>query len=47
MQDWQQILAQNYVELHGHRLVWRKDADPNAIKLLKAKRKIKSHTNSL
>jgi DNA phosphorothioation-associated putative methyltransferase len=44
MQDWQQILDQNYVELQGHRLVWRKDADPNAIKLLKAKRKIKSHT---
>ncbi|TYQ24155.1 DNA phosphorothioation-associated putative methyltransferase [Pseudanabaena sp. UWO311] len=46
LQDWQQILDQNYVELQGHRLVWRKDADPNAIKLLKAKRKIKSHTNS-
>ena len=44
MQDWQQILDQNYVELQGHRLVWRKDADPNAIKLLKAKRKIMSHT---
>ncbi len=46
MQDWQQILDRNYVEHQGHRLVWRKDADPNAIKLLKAKRKIKSHTSS-
>ncbi|GBO55075.1 hypothetical protein APA_3125 [Pseudanabaena sp. lw0831] len=46
MQDWQQILDQNYVELQGHRVIWRKDADPNTIKLLKAQRKIKSHTSS-
>ena len=46
LQDWQQILDQNYVELQGHRVIWRKDADPNAIKMLKAQRKIKSHTSS-
>jgi DNA phosphorothioation-associated putative methyltransferase len=46
LQDWQQILDHNYVELQGHRVIWRKDADPNAIKLLKAQRKIKSHTSS-
>ncbi len=41
LQDWQKILDQNYVELQGHRVIWRKDADPNAIKLLKAQRKLK------
>jgi DNA phosphorothioation-associated putative methyltransferase len=38
-QDWQKNLKEYCAELQGHRLVWIKDADSEAIKLLKAKRK--------
>ncbi len=38
-QGWQEKLKEHCVELQGHRLVWLKDADSEAIKLLKVKRK--------
>ncbi|MEA5417740.1 DNA phosphorothioation-associated putative methyltransferase [Spirulina sp. CCNP1310] len=34
---WQRYLKEHCAELKGHRLVWRKDADPYQMKLLKAK----------
>jgi hypothetical protein len=36
-QDWQKNLKEHCAELQGHRLVWLKQADSEAIKLLKAK----------
>ncbi|MFN5966475.1 MAG: DNA phosphorothioation-associated putative methyltransferase [Pseudanabaena sp.] len=38
-QGWQQKLKEHCAEIQGHRLVWLKQADSEAIKLLKAKRK--------
>ena len=38
-QGWQEKLKEHCAELQGHRLVWLKGADSEAIKLLKAKRK--------
>ncbi|MFM7888763.1 MAG: DNA phosphorothioation-associated putative methyltransferase [Pseudanabaena sp.] len=38
-QGWQEKLKEHFAELQGHRLVWLKDADLEAIKLIKAKRK--------
>jgi DNA phosphorothioation-associated putative methyltransferase len=40
-QSWQQRLIEYCTELQGHRLVWRKDADPEAVKLLKARQNTK------
>jgi DNA phosphorothioation-associated putative methyltransferase len=36
-QGWQQKLKEHCAEIQGHRLVWLKQADSEAIKLLKAK----------
>jgi DNA phosphorothioation-associated putative methyltransferase len=40
-QSWQQRLIEYCAELQGHRLIWRKGADPEAVKLLKARHKTK------
>ena len=40
-QSWQQRLIEYCTELQGHRLIWRKGADPEAVKLLKARHKTK------
>jgi len=39
LQDWQRTLQNHCAELQGNRLVWRKDADPDTVKLLKVKHK--------
>jgi DNA phosphorothioation-associated putative methyltransferase len=38
-QGWNRCLAERCAELQGHRVVWRKDADPYRVKLLKAARR--------
>ncbi|MBD2094461.1 DNA phosphorothioation-associated putative methyltransferase [Trichocoleus sp. FACHB-591] len=38
-QGWQKCLEENCTELKGHRLVWRKDADPYRVKLLNSFRR--------
>ena len=35
-QSWAECLEKNCAEMKGHRLVWRKDADPYQVKLLQA-----------
>jgi DNA phosphorothioation-associated putative methyltransferase len=35
-QGWQRCLIENCAELKGHRLVWRKDADPYRVKILRS-----------
>ena len=35
--QWQKRLEENYAELRGHRLIWRKDADPYQVKLIRSK----------
>ena len=48
-QGWLKCLEEHCAELKGHRLVWRKDADPYRIKLLQASRRQhgKSSSDSL
>ncbi|MEE3716299.1 hypothetical protein V2H45_06025, partial [Tumidithrix elongata RA019] len=46
-QSWQQTLRDRCAELQGHRIVWSKDADPEKVKLLKAKRKVKRSDETL
>ena len=41
LQGWQAKLKEHCAELQGHRLVWRKDADPETVKRLKAQNKPK------
>lgn len=36
LKGWQRHLAQHCAELSGHRLLWRKDADPYRIKILRS-----------
>lgn len=33
---WLKCLEEHYAELRGHRLVWRKDADPYQVKLVRS-----------
>lgn len=35
--DWLNLLKENCIEIKGHRIYWRKDADPYQVKLLKSK----------
>jgi DNA phosphorothioation-associated putative methyltransferase len=37
--DWQKCLEENCAELRGHRVVWRKNADPYRVKILRALRR--------
>ncbi|CAN1209487.1 DNA phosphorothioation-associated putative methyltransferase [Tumidithrix helvetica PCC 7403] len=46
-QSWQQTLRDRCAELQGHRIVWSKDADPEKVKLLKAKHKVKKSDETL
>ncbi len=41
-QGWQHCLTVNCAELKGHRLVWRKDADPYLIKILRSSQRIRA-----
>jgi DNA phosphorothioation-associated putative methyltransferase len=41
-QDWLKYLEEKCATLQGHRVVWRKDADPYKVKLLKSARKSSS-----
>lgn len=41
LQGWHHQLEQHSAELKGHRLVWRKDADPYRIKLLRSAQRTK------
>jgi DNA phosphorothioation-associated putative methyltransferase len=41
LEGWLQCLQDNSAELQGHRIVWRKDANPDRVKQLKAQRKTK------
>jgi DNA phosphorothioation-associated putative methyltransferase len=38
---WQRCLTVNCAELKGHRLVWRKDADPYRVKILRSSQRIR------
>lgn len=38
---WQTCLAEHCAELKGHRVVWRKDADPYKVKLVQSRRRSK------
>ncbi|MBE9125351.1 MULTISPECIES: DNA phosphorothioation-associated putative methyltransferase [unclassified Coleofasciculus] len=40
---WQQCLLEHCAELQGHRVIWRKDADPYRIKLLQSARRQRRH----
>jgi DNA phosphorothioation-associated putative methyltransferase len=40
--EWQRCLTENCAELKGHRLVWRKDADPYRVKILRSSQRIRS-----
>jgi len=37
LRDWLKILTENCIEIKGHSIYWRKDADPYQVKLLKSK----------
>jgi DNA phosphorothioation-associated putative methyltransferase len=39
---WQTCLADHCAELKGHRVVWRKDADPYQVKLIQSRRRSKT-----
>jgi len=41
-QGWQKCLTDHCAELKGHRVVWRKDADPYRVKLLKSAQRQRS-----
>jgi DNA phosphorothioation-associated putative methyltransferase len=38
---WQKCLEEHYAELKGHRVVWRKDADPYRVKLIQSIRRLR------
>ncbi|MGQ9869562.1 DNA phosphorothioation-associated putative methyltransferase [Leptodesmis sp.] len=38
---WQKCLEKHCAELKGHRVVWRKDADPYQVKLVQSKRRLR------
>jgi DNA phosphorothioation-associated putative methyltransferase len=39
---WQRCLTENCAELKGHRLVWRKDADPYRVRILRSSQRIRA-----
>lgn len=43
---WQNRLEEHCAALQGHRVVWRKDADPYQVKLLRSARRQRSHKDS-
>jgi DNA phosphorothioation-associated putative methyltransferase len=43
---WQKCLEDHCAELKGHRVVWRKDADPYRVKLLQTKRRQRAATGN-
>jgi DNA phosphorothioation-associated putative methyltransferase len=45
-QGWQNCLVENCAELQGHRVVWRKDADPYQVKLLKSVQRQRARNTS-
>jgi DNA phosphorothioation-associated putative methyltransferase len=40
---WQRCLTENCAELKGHRLIWRKDADPYRVKTLRSAQRIRAN----
>jgi DNA phosphorothioation-associated putative methyltransferase len=44
---WERCLADHCAELRGHRLVWRKDADPYQVKVMQAKIRANRHQTGL
>lgn len=43
---WQKCLEEHCAELKGHRVVWRKDADPYRVKLIKSARNIRCNQST-